>query len=67
MFAVRPVAALFALGALAPSALAYNIVDTFVGSSFLSGFDHQAIADPTHGRVKYVVFKRQGDAAQLNV
>ena len=29
----------------------YSLSDTFVGSSFLTGFDHQAIADPTHGRV----------------
>ncbi|KAG8761818.1 hypothetical protein FRC12_009311 [Ceratobasidium sp. 428] len=35
-------------------AAVYNIADTFVGKSFLSGFDHIAIADPTHGRVNYV-------------
>jgi hypothetical protein len=33
-------------------AATYTVSDTFIGSSFLSGFDHQAIADPTHGRVK---------------
>lgn len=32
----------------------YNVKDTFIGSSFLSGFTHEAIADPTHGRVNYV-------------
>ncbi|KAG8909551.1 hypothetical protein FRC00_009893 [Tulasnella sp. 408] len=35
-------------------AATYNILDTFIGPSFLTGFDHQAIADPTHGRVNYV-------------
>jgi hypothetical protein len=45
-------ATLFAAqGALAGT---YNILDTFIGPSFLTGFDHQAIADPTHGRVNYV-------------
>lgn len=29
----------------------YNLVDTYQGAGFLSGFTHQAIADPTHGRV----------------
>ncbi|KAI1785722.1 endo-beta-glucanase [Ganoderma leucocontextum] len=28
--------------------------DSYVGSQFLSGFDHMAIADPTNGRVNYV-------------
>ncbi|KAG9124142.1 hypothetical protein FRC07_012686 [Ceratobasidium sp. 392] len=32
----------------------YSITDTFKGTSFLTGFDHIAIADPTHGRVNYV-------------
>ncbi|KAI0757797.1 laminarinase [Daedaleopsis nitida] len=32
----------------------YSQVDTFSGQSFLSGFVHQAIPDPTHGRVNYV-------------
>lgn len=43
--------------ALSPSVLAttYSITDTYVGPSFLAGFDHIAVPDPTHGRVKYVV------------
>ncbi|KAF8325784.1 endo-1,3(4)-beta-glucanase-like protein [Cantharellus anzutake] len=28
--------------------------DTYIGDSFFSGFTHEAIADPTHGRVQYV-------------
>ena len=32
----------------------YNLVDTYQGAGFLSGFTHQAIADPTHGRVNYL-------------
>lgn len=41
------------LGILATNALGatYSLTDNFVGSSFLSGFSFQAIADPTHGRV----------------
>ncbi|KAI0087574.1 putative laminarinase [Irpex rosettiformis] len=41
---------------LLPTAFAgtYSISDTYIGSSFLSGFVHEAIADPTHGRVNYV-------------
>jgi len=31
----------------------YTITDTFIGPSFLTGFSHQAISDPTHGRVNY--------------
>jgi hypothetical protein len=49
--------ATFALSAalsLAPAISAYTLTDNYVGSSFLTGFDHQAIADPTHGRVNYV-------------
>lgn len=30
----------------------YLNTDTFIGRSFLDGFDHMAIPDPTHGRVK---------------
>lgn len=30
----------------------YSIVDTYIGPSFLTGFTHQAIPDPTNGRVK---------------
>ena len=32
----------------------YRLQDNYVGASFLTGFDHQAIPDPTHGRVNYV-------------
>ncbi|KAG8709445.1 hypothetical protein FRC09_000665, partial [Ceratobasidium sp. 395] len=42
------------IAATVARATAYTLVDTFIGSSFLTGFDHQAIADPTHGRVNYV-------------
>ncbi|KZT36648.1 endo-1,3(4)-beta-glucanase [Sistotremastrum suecicum HHB10207 ss-3] len=35
-------------------AATYSLKDNFVGSSFLTGFTHEAIADPTHGRVNYV-------------
>nr|AHI42991.1 endo 1,3-beta glucanase [Phanerodontia chrysosporium] len=38
-------------GALAGS---YTLIDNYVGSTFLSAFVHEAIADPTHGRVNYV-------------
>jgi len=31
----------------------YAITDTFIGQNFLTGWQHQAIADPTHGRVNY--------------
>ena len=50
---MRSTAALFAVSALVSSALGatYNIKDKFVGEDFLTGFTHQAIADPTHGRV----------------
>ena len=53
IFAMRSTAALFAVSALVSSALGatYNLKDTFVGEGFLSGFTHQAIPDPTHGRV----------------
>lgn len=30
----------------------WSLSDTYIGSSFFSGFDHEAISDPTHGRVK---------------
>ena len=41
------------LAAFLPSAFAatYPLTDTFVGNQFLSGFYHEAIADPAHGRV----------------
>jgi hypothetical protein len=29
----------------------YNVQDTFIGRTFLDGFEHDAIPDPTHGRV----------------
>ncbi|KAH8105325.1 laminarinase [Cristinia sonorae] len=32
----------------------YSQTDSIIGSGFLSAFSHQAIADPTHGRVNYV-------------
>ncbi|CAE6419931.1 unnamed protein product [Rhizoctonia solani] len=35
-------------------AATYSVSDSFIGSSFLTGFTHEAIADPTHGRVNYV-------------
>ncbi|KAG8702142.1 hypothetical protein FRC08_003671 [Ceratobasidium sp. 394] len=45
-------------------AATYTVSDTFVGTSFLTNFDHQAIADPTHGRVNYV---DQATAQRLNL
>ena len=36
-------------------AATYSLDDNFVGTSFLSGFTHEAIPDPTNGRV-YVPF-----------
>nr|VWO97482.1 Mixed-linked glucanase [Ganoderma boninense] len=38
--------------------------DSYVGSQFLSGFDHVAIADPTHGRVNYL---DQATAVKKNI
>ncbi|KNZ74687.1 putative glycosidase C21B10.07 [Termitomyces sp. J132] len=32
----------------------YSLSDSIVGSGFLSNFNFEAIADPTHGRVNYV-------------
>lgn len=29
----------------------WTLADTYIGPSFLSGFEHQAIPDPTSGRV----------------
>lgn len=37
--------------AASQTAYAYQLVDNIVGSAFLTAFEHQAIADPTHGRV----------------
>ncbi|KIO24745.1 glycoside hydrolase family 16 protein, partial [Tulasnella calospora MUT 4182] len=34
----------------------YSVADTYIGNSFLTGFDHQTFltdGDPTHGRVNY--------------
>ncbi|KDQ51417.1 glycoside hydrolase family 16 protein [Jaapia argillacea MUCL 33604] len=44
------------LASLVPAALAatYSLTDDYVGPNFLTGFTHQAIADPTNGRVNYV-------------
>ena len=46
--------AVSALALAAPLARAagWGIIDTYVGPSFLTGFTHEAIADPTHGRVQ---------------
>lgn len=53
---MRSTAVLFAVSALVSSALGatYPKKDAFVGKDFLTGFSHEAIADPTHGRVNYV-------------
>ncbi|KAH9927491.1 2 beta-glucan [Epithele typhae] len=53
---MRSTAALFALSTLVSSVLGatYPLKDKFVGEDFFTGFSHQAIADPTHGRVNYV-------------
>lgn len=50
MFSAR---ALLAFASLTTSALGatYSQTESYVGSQFLSGFQHMAIADPTHGRV----------------
>ncbi|KDQ52661.1 glycoside hydrolase family 16 protein [Jaapia argillacea MUCL 33604] len=46
---------LFLLAATVPVVLGatYSLTDNYVGPSFLTGFTHEAIADPTHGRVNY--------------
>ena len=43
----------FIASALLPAAFAatYQLTDHHVGSDFLSSFIHEAISDPTHGRV----------------
>ena len=45
--------ALLALSCLVASVLGgtWTQSDSYVGTEFLSGFDHMAMADPTHGRV----------------
>ena len=47
-------AALLSTGPSLISAATYTLSDNYVGDSFLSGFEHEAIADPTNGRVTYV-------------
>ena len=48
--------AILLVAALATSTLATNycLTDEFIGKDFLVGFEHEAIDDPTHGRVTYV-------------
>ncbi|QRW04897.1 glycoside hydrolase family 16 protein [Ceratobasidium sp. AG-Ba] len=53
--------ALVAAASLA-SAATYKVTDTFIGSSFLTGFVHEAIADPTH-----VVYVDASTAQRLNL
>ncbi|KAG8697450.1 hypothetical protein FRC09_007865 [Ceratobasidium sp. 395] len=62
MFALS-LAAATAAASLAQAAT-YSVSDTFIGSSFLTGFSHESIADPTHGRVNYV---DQATAQRLNL
>ncbi|KDQ07526.1 glycoside hydrolase family 16 protein [Botryobasidium botryosum FD-172 SS1] len=52
------------LGSTEVLAGSFKISDTFIGSSFLTGFKHEAIGDPTHGRVNYV---DQATATRLNL
>ncbi|KAJ3547126.1 hypothetical protein NM688_g5433 [Phlebia brevispora] len=56
----------FIASALLPAAFAatYQLTDHHVGSDFLSSFIHEAISDPTHGRVNYV---DQGTAVAQNL
>ena len=54
MFASRPfLRSLLLLASLAASALGatYTQSDSHQGNGFLKSFQHEAIADPTHGRV----------------
>ncbi|KZT60282.1 glycoside hydrolase family 16 protein [Calocera cornea HHB12733] len=57
---------LLALSSLAPvlGKTTYTIKDTYIGPSFLNGFDHWPYTDPTHGRVNYV---DQDTAISLNL
>ena len=50
MYASRAVLALatLAVGALGAT---YSQSDSYTGDGFLKGFSHEAITDPTHGRV----------------
>jgi hypothetical protein len=43
--------AILSLAALKGALATPTLQETFTGDNFLSNFDHQAIADPTHGRV----------------
>lgn len=45
-------------------AASYSLRDNFIGTGFLSGFEHEAIPDPTNGRVNYV---DQGTALANNL
>ncbi|KAF8590993.1 glycoside hydrolase family 16 protein [Ramaria rubella] len=46
------------------NAATYSLSDAISGTGFLSAFSHQAIADPTHGRVNYL---SQADALAKNL
>ncbi|KAF8590994.1 glycoside hydrolase family 16 protein [Ramaria rubella] len=46
------------------NAATYSRTDSISGTDFLSEFSHQAIADPTHGRVNYL---SQADALAQNL
>ncbi|KAI0757798.1 laminarinase [Daedaleopsis nitida] len=53
MLAGRGIVALACIASPVLSAT-YTHSETFSGNTFLTGFSHQAINDPTHGRVHYV-------------
>ncbi|KDQ07528.1 glycoside hydrolase family 16 protein [Botryobasidium botryosum FD-172 SS1] len=63
LFARPALLALF-LGSKEVLTTTYKLSDSFAGESFLSGFHHEAISDPTHGRVDYV---NQQTAQRLNL
>lgn len=48
--------------ALSPVVFAdtYRLTDNYVGKGFLTGFSHQAISDPSHGRGFAVMFNSYG-------
>ena len=48
---ILPIAPLLSYLVLSVRGATYGQVDSFSGKDFLSGFVHQAIPDPTHGRV----------------
>ena len=50
MLALRIVLGLTAI-AVPVLGATYSISESYQGSDFLNGFHHQAISDPTHGRV----------------